>query len=583
MDERHWWIAGKVQQALDNGGAESSAALEAFILEPDNLQLINKFLQAEGHQAIFFFIEARDKANPSTWKFHVKSDLQNLEILHLKTSFPVLLYFLRFEINHDVDAGLIEKEILCGEIKEDPVESLRCLLNELYIPLLRAQKDWGFCSPENVISFMSGLDKYVSSIDEAATTTDLGKHHMTILKRPHIVVSPDFLLQRSAVLDPELVSEAETLVSEWIKTIDQILMEAIDERVLDITTTPLTEIERWHHRQKMLSFITEQLRGKECKSVIGIMISSKSRLLKRWKAIDISITEAVNATKDRVKYLEALYRHFDALNTDNNPENLINSILPGFFNSVQQMEMLSRHFSKNGFLGLLLTKVSNQLCLNCKSFLREVISVEDSKDRLWEVIREHITKNKKETLSMTGFGEERLLKREKLKVKVLKSDNSLYERIQACLAVYICFQEEVQRLREWLLGAHGLQRYSSLSSVSTAPGRLSSLQTSKTSKSNMRVTLSVPSNSEQQNDYQSNGVAITDDDTIMYHLEALCVKLKQTLDIADKLQEYKILSKQTEGLRKPAQEDLMEDEDIESGSLFDVAMQEDPKDSGLNK
>ncbi|XP_073445808.1 uncharacterized protein [Dendrobates tinctorius] len=579
MDERHWWLAGKVQQAVDNASEESSAALEAFFLEADNLQLVNRFLQDGGHQAMFFMVEANDKINPSTWKFQVKSDLQSLESVNLKTSFPILLYFLRFEKNHDVDAGLMEKDILCGEIKENPVESLRCLLNELYIPLLRAQKDWGSCNQENVASFLSGLEKYVSSIDEAATVTNLEKHHITILKRPLNIVSPDFLLQRSAALDPEIVSESETLISEWIRTIDQVLMEAVDERVLDITTSPLTELDRWHHRQKILGLITEQLRGKECKSVIGIMISTKSRLLKRWKFIDISITEAMNATKDRVKYLEALHRHFDALNTENDPENLINGILPGFFNGIQQMEILSRHFSKNGYLGLLLTKVSNQLALNCKSFLKEMISTEDSNDRLWKVIKEDIMKNRKEKLSMCGVREERILKKEKLKVKVQKIDSGFYERIQACLAIYTCFQEKVQHLREWLLGAHGLQRYSSLSSVSTAPGRLSSLQTSKTNKSNARVTASVLSSSDQQHDCQSSGVAITDDVTIMYHLEALSVKLKQTLDIVDKLQQFNILSKQTEGLRKPAPEDLMEDEDVESGSVFDSVLLDDPRES----
>ncbi|XP_073531710.1 dynein axonemal heavy chain 5-like [Phyllobates terribilis] len=579
MDERHWWISGKVQQAVDNVSEESSAALEAFILEADNLQLVNRFLQDGGHQAIFFLVEANDKINPSTWKFQVKSDLQSLESVNRKTSFPTLLYFLRLEINHDVDAGLMEKEILCGEIKENPVESLRCLLNDLYIPLLRAQKEWGSCSQENVASFLSGLEKYVSSIDEAATVTNLEKHHITILKRPQNIISPDFLLQRSAVLDPEIVGENETLISEWIKTIDQVLMEAVDERVLDITTSPLTELDRWHHRQKILGLIIEQLRGKECKSVIGIMISTKSRLLKRWKAVDISITEAMNATKDRVKYLEALHRHFNALNTDNDPENLINGILPGFFNSIQQMEILSQHFSKNGYLGLLLTKVSNQLALNSKSFLKEIISTEDSNDRLWKVIKEEIMKDLKEKVSMSGVREERILKKEKLKIKMLKIDSGFYERIQACLAVCTCFQEEVQRLREWLLGAHGLQRYSSVSSVSTAPGRLSSLQTSKTNKTNVRVTVSVPSSSDQQYDYQSSGVAITDDVTIMYHLEALSVKLKQTLDIMDKLQQYNILSKQTEGLRKPAPEDLMEDEDVESGSIFDSVLLDDPRDS----
>ncbi|KAG9493712.1 hypothetical protein GDO78_001536 [Eleutherodactylus coqui] len=474
MDERHWWIAGKVQQALGCGSEESPATLEAFILEAANLQLLNRFLQAGGHQAIFVLVEASDKTNPLTWKF-------------------------------------------------------------------------------------------------------------SILKRPQNIVSPDFLLQRSAVLDPEIISLNETLVSDWIKAIDQVLMEAIDERVLDITTTPLTELERWRHRQKMLGLITEQLRGKECKSVISIMISSKSRLLKKWKAVDISITEAMNATKDRVKYLEALYRYFNALSTDNDPENLTNSILPAFFNSIQQMEMLSRHFSKNGFLGLLLTKVSNQLALNCKYFLKEIISTNDSKDRLWEILKEHIMKDEQETVSVSGFEENKMLKKEELQVDMLKSDSTFYERIQACLAVYTHFQEEVQHLREWLLGIQGLQRYSSLSSVSTAPGRLSYLQTSKTNKTNMRVTQSVPSSSDQQHDYPRSAVAITDDDAIMYHLEALSIKLKHVLDIADKLQEYKILSKLSEGLRKPAPDDLMEDEDVESGSVYDSAMQEDPKESASAK
>lgn len=92
----------------------------------------------------------------------------------------IFVYFV--QINHDVDAGLMEKEILCGEIKENPMESLRCLINELYIPLLRAQKDWGFCSQENVASFLSSLEKYVSSIDEVTSITDLEKHQITVSK-----------------------------------------------------------------------------------------------------------------------------------------------------------------------------------------------------------------------------------------------------------------------------------------------------------------------------------------------------------------------------------------------------------------
>jgi hypothetical protein len=49
---------------------------------------------------------------------------------------------------------------------------------------------------------------------------------------------------------------------------------------------PLTESHLWHRRQKHLIGITEQLKTKECKGVIAILIAGKSKILKKWKGID---------------------------------------------------------------------------------------------------------------------------------------------------------------------------------------------------------------------------------------------------------------------------------------------------------
>ena len=49
---------------------------------------------------------------------------------------------------------------------------------------------------------------------------------------------------------------------------------------------PLTESHLWHRRQKHLISITEQLKTKECKGVIAILIAGKSKILKKWKGID---------------------------------------------------------------------------------------------------------------------------------------------------------------------------------------------------------------------------------------------------------------------------------------------------------
>ena len=57
-------------------------------------------------------------------------------------------------------------------------------------------------------------------------------------------------------------------------------------RFMDPNAGPLSELERWRRRQRLLTSITEQLKSKECKAVIGVLITAKSRLLKKWKNVD---------------------------------------------------------------------------------------------------------------------------------------------------------------------------------------------------------------------------------------------------------------------------------------------------------
>jgi dynein heavy chain len=70
------------------------------------------------------------------------------------------------------------------------------------------------------------------------------------------------------------------------------------------------------------------------------------------------ITDGMNETKDKVRYLESLRRHFDLLYADATPYIIINTAVPGLLNTIKQMDSVSRFYARQGFLGLLLTKVS---------------------------------------------------------------------------------------------------------------------------------------------------------------------------------------------------------------------------------
>lgn len=74
--------------------------------------------------------------------------------------------------------------------------------------------------------------------------------------------------------------------------------------------------------------------------------------------LSCSITEAVNETKDKVKYMDSLKRPIEMLYHGATPQTIMQTALPGLVNNVKQMDSISRYYSRSGFLGIFFTKVS---------------------------------------------------------------------------------------------------------------------------------------------------------------------------------------------------------------------------------
>ena len=60
MDERHWWIAGKIQESLKVGGFDNPTLIEDFMCKPETLDMINEFLQPGGPCRLFFFCDTSE-------------------------------------------------------------------------------------------------------------------------------------------------------------------------------------------------------------------------------------------------------------------------------------------------------------------------------------------------------------------------------------------------------------------------------------------------------------------------------------------------------------------------------------------
>ena len=68
-------------------------------------------------------------------------------------------------------------------------------------------------------------------------------------------------------------------------------------------------------------------------------------LLRRWKQIDVNITESANEAKDNVKYLYTLERFIDPLYTGNS--DTITDTLPALMNSIKMIHTIARYVFNN--------------------------------------------------------------------------------------------------------------------------------------------------------------------------------------------------------------------------------------------
>ena len=238
MDERHWWFASKLQETFHFGGYDNPTLLEDFLSESSVIDLINSFLAPGEPHKLFFYCDASvndyksdDPSATSPRQLRIVSQLSK----DVVSQGCVCLYILRRDIGAEVDVTQMEKYLFCGELRHSVLSSLASLLTEVYTPLLHSQRNWGECSEESVANFLQNFDKFSNSLLETAVQAQI---HQTLLRRPGYDLRCDLAGQgqrvgggnRGITLLSEVLMECEALVSDWISTIESILLEATDER-----------------------------------------------------------------------------------------------------------------------------------------------------------------------------------------------------------------------------------------------------------------------------------------------------------------------------------------------------------------
>jgi dynein heavy chain len=210
------------------------------------------------------------------------------------------------------------------------------MLSATYIPLFAASSEWGVATIEQREDFTNEITNFARYLQNCIRSFEGGLElrcpKSEDVKGYETMDTRNFStrIQHS----PEIVPYFENILREWCDQIQE-LLEAPRKGTStnENSSRPLAqngnegprgELDYWRTRLQRLTSIIEQLKKRDCANVTGLLStlakgnldSSKSdimHLLRRWKQIDISITEATNEAKDNVKYLSTLERFIEPL------------------------------------------------------------------------------------------------------------------------------------------------------------------------------------------------------------------------------------------------------------------------------
>ena len=293
----------------------------------------------------------------------------------------------------------IDSHVSCSMVLGSPVKSLLATLEHVFKPVLAANVGaWAGQLPddgegERAGDFFSGISKYVAVLSDAVHGVEGGIELARPTNRSGDTVELKAAALSRAAQSPELVASYEAAVSSWCGTVEALLSAAPVEAHLvpESDEGVAAEIEYWKGRLAKFTALADQLRSRESKVVVGVLGSTRSAALRRWKTLEAPMQDQTNEAKDNVKYLLTLEKYVEVL--DGGSPAQVAELLPAFMQNVKMMHTISRHYGSSERLETLLAKLTNQVVLRSIAYL-------EAPGKLWEQPTRELLARLADTMSL---------------------------------------------------------------------------------------------------------------------------------------------------------------------------------------
>ncbi|XP_049799902.1 dynein axonemal heavy chain 8-like [Schistocerca nitens] len=246
------------------------------------------------------------------------------------------------------------------------LEAVRSVPALFLQPALRAWTVWGAATSVDSAGFQGDLADCVYFLGDTKRNID----ELVVFHIPpeltELLPSPDVV---KSVLDKDtsIIGRVEYVITVWTRQIEQVLTRAERLRSVREDTGPLDELHQWRRLLARFGSVAEHTASPTCQTFVILLTVARSKLAKRWKALDSRLTDAANEARDNVKYLYALEKYCVPLYRGD--PFAIDSRLASLMYCVRNIFTVSRHYNTTERISTLLYKVTNQMVIACRGYL----------------------------------------------------------------------------------------------------------------------------------------------------------------------------------------------------------------------
>ncbi|KAJ2947929.1 hypothetical protein O0L34_g9722 [Tuta absoluta] len=266
-------------------------------------------------------------------------------------------YYMVFNINQET---------------ENVVSAVHKSFNRVLISALKTCKAWGDLNPPNPRSeetikfYISKIMLFLDYLAKTKIDLDCCAKFKINLELYEEELIDQEKMQR-AITKKHVLEEICFYVKQWVKQITMVLVQSQQLRREPANIGPLAELDYWRRQLTSFTSIIEHIKSDPCQMYIHTLIRVNSKLLKKWKILDNSVTDFYNEAFDNVKYLYALQKYCEPLYRSD--PSTMQQYIPALLYTVRMVYATSRYYNTTKQISTLLVKVTNQLLNTCMNYL----------------------------------------------------------------------------------------------------------------------------------------------------------------------------------------------------------------------